>query len=226
MRRSATGSTGRSSSPSPALASPFNADWNCQPECLQCNDRRGGQMVDWPPYWCRRHYLQVSRKGNKATVKIRETTTGSECVHVIGEPRTDPAKRIPGRVVWSQPWGHALATRIRDSKLPPDGTSKGFIRPLGAGHALSMIYFWQIPAFNWFEKVRTGRETPGLRLKGRSGEDCVFMPDGSITRSARCRVPCGGSFDLQLGHKNRDINPFQYPRGMHPEGGWSWRRVN
>ena len=103
----------------------FNADWNCQPECLQCNDRRGGQMVDWPPYWCRRHYLQVSRKGNKATVKIRETTTGSECVHAIGEPRTDPAKRIPGRVVWSQPWGHAFATRIRDSKLPPDGTSKG-----------------------------------------------------------------------------------------------------
>ena len=204
----------------------FNADWNCQPECPQCNDRRGGQLVDWPLYRCRCHYLQVSRKGDKATVEIRETTTGSECVHVIEEPSTDPAKNIPGRIVWSHPWGHALGFSIRVGKLPPLGTAKGFSRRLGAGHSLSMVHFWQIPAFNWFERVRTGRETYGLRLRGRRGEDCIFLPDGSINRSARCPVPCAGSFDPRLGHKNRDINPFQYPRGMHPDGGWSWRRVN
>lgn len=204
----------------------FNADWNCQPECPQCNDRRGGQMVDWPLYRCRCHYLHVSREGDQATVEIRETTTGSECVHVIGEPSTDPAKRIPGRIVWSHPWGHAFGTSIRVNKLPPDGTGKGFSRPLGAGHALSMIHFWQIPAFNWFERARTGRETSGLRLKGPRGEDCIFMPDGSITRSVQCPVPCAGSFDPRLGHKNRNINPFQYPRGLHPDGGWSWRTSN
>lgn len=204
----------------------FNADWNCQPECPQCNDRRGGQFVDWPLYRCRCHYLQVSRKGDKATVEIRETITGSERVHIIGEPQTDPARRIPGRIVWSHPWGHALGFSIRAGILPPHGKAKGFDRSLGAGHALSMVHFWQIPAFNWFERVRTGRETSGLRLRGLRGEDCIFMPDGSITRSARCPVPCAGSFDPRLGHKNRDINPFQYPHGLHPNGGWSWHKVN
>ena len=204
----------------------FKNDWNCQPECPRCNDRRGGQLLDWPLYRCRCHYLQISRKGGKATVEIRETTTGSECVHVIGEPQTDPAKCIPGQFVWSQPWGHAIAVSIRAGKLPPDGTAKGFSQPLGAGHALSMIYFWQIRAFNWFERVRTGRETSRLRLRGRRGEDCIFTPDGSITQSARCPVSCAGSFNPQLGHKNRNFNPFRYPSGIHPNGGWSWRRVN
>ena len=108
--------------------------------------------MDWPLYKCRCHYLHVSRKGNEATVEIHETTTGTRRVHVIGEPITDPARRIPGLVVWSQPWGPAFGVSMRAAKLPPDGTGKGFSLPLGAGHRLSMVYFWQIPAFNWFEK--------------------------------------------------------------------------
>jgi len=167
----------------------------------------------------------VSRKGNEATVEIHETTSGSKRVHVIGEPSTDPARRIPGLVVWSHPWGPAFAINLRAGKLPPDGTGKGFSRPLGAGHSLSMIYFWQIPAFNWFERVRTGRETAVIRLQGQRGEECIFMPDGSICPTERCSVPCAGSFDVRLGHKNRDINPFQYPPGIGPNGGWSWCKV-
>ena len=119
----------------------FNADWNCQPECPECNDRRGGQLVDWPLYSCQCHYLQVSRQGDKATVEIRETTTGSERVHVINKGRTDSAKRILGHTLWAYPWGHALAYRVVVGKAPPDGTAKGFSRRLGAGHALSMIHF-------------------------------------------------------------------------------------
>ena len=203
----------------------FNADWNCQPECPQCNDRRRGQLVDWPLYKCQCHFLQVSRKGDKANVEIHEITTGSKQVHVIGEPSTDPARRIPGRVVWSQPWGPAFGVSFRATMLPPDGKGKGFSLPLGAGHRLSMIYFWQIPAFNWFERVRTGREMAGIRLKGRRGEDCIFMPDGSICPAERCSFPCARAFDVRLGHKNRDINPFRYPPGIGPNGGWSWLKA-
>ena len=204
----------------------FNQDWNCQPECPACNDRRGGQLVDWPLYECRCHFLQVSRNDDRATVEIHETTTGSSRVHRIGEFFTDPAKRIPGRVVWSHPWGHAYASEIKVGKLPPDGKSKGFSQPLGAGHKLSLIFFWQILAFNWFERARIDHETCGLRLTGPYGEDCTFMPDGSITPSQHCPVPCAGSFDPLLGHRNRDINPFQYAPGMRPDGGWSWYRLN
>ena len=203
----------------------FNADWNCQPECPQCNDGRRGQLVDWPLYKCRCHYLHVSWKGNVATVEIHETTTESKRVHVIGDPKTDPAKRIPGRVVWSQPWGPAFGVSFRAARLPPDGKGKGFSLSLGAGHRLSMIHFWQIPAFNWFERVRTGRENGAIRLTGRLGEDCIFMPDGSISPTERCSFPCARSFDVRLGHKNRDINPFRYPTGIGPDGGWSWREV-
>ena len=200
----------------------FNGDWNCQPECPQCNDRRRGQLVDWPLYSCRCHYLQVSKNGDRATVNVHETTNGSERVHVLHEDYSDPATRIPGRIIWPHPWGHSLSFSIRAGKLPPDGTGKGFSRQLGAGHQLSMIYFWQIQAFNWFERARIGRETSVIRLMGRRGEDCVFMPDGSITPSRRCLVPCVRSFDSRLGHKNRNVNPFNYPSGRHPNGGWSW----
>lgn len=31
--------------------------------------------------------------------------------------------------------------------------------------------------------------------------------------------------DIRLGHKNRDINPFQYPASIGPKGGWSWHEV-
>ncbi len=159
------------------------------------------------------------KEGKRGTVEIHETTTGSKRVHVIGEPKTDPAKRIPGRVVWSQPWGPAIAVGYRAARLPPDGKGKGFSLSLGAGHRLSMIHFWQIPAFNWFERVRTDRETVPIRLTGQRGEDCVFMPDGSIRPTKRCSLPCAGSFDVRLGHKNRDINPFRYPPGTGPDGG-------
>ena len=130
--RSATWSTARSSSSSGrARKADFNADWNCQPECPECNDQRRGQLVDWPLYKCRCHYLHVSRKGNEATVEIHETTTGTKRVHVVSEPSTDPARRIPSRVVWSQPWGPAIAVSFRAAKIPPDGTGKGFSLPLG-----------------------------------------------------------------------------------------------
>lgn len=204
----------------------FNADWNCQPECPQCNDLRRGQLDDWPLYKCRCHYLQVSREDDKATVEIHETTTGSKRIHVIDKAFTDPARRIPGRIMWLRPWGPAIATSFRAAKLPPDGMGKGFSLPLGAGHRLSMICFWQIPAFNWFEKVRTGRETSAIRLRGPCGEDCTYLPDGSIEPSMRCPVACAASFDTQLGHKNRDVNPFRYPTGKGPDGGWSWQQVD
>ena len=204
----------------------FNGDWNCQPECPECNDRRGGQLVDWPLYKCRCHYLQISRTGGKATVVIHETTSGEERAHVLEEPSTDPARQIPGCIVWTHPWGQAFGTSIRAGKLPPDGSAKGFSRALGAGHALSMVHFWQIPAFNWFERVRTGRESSGIRLKGRRGEACIFMPNGSVTRIGKSNFPCASSFDPLLGHRNRNFNPFQYARGVLPDGGWSWRKIN
>jgi len=211
---------------SPAEKTDFNADWNCQPECPRCNDLRRGQLDDWPLYKCRCHYLQVSRKSDKATVEIHETTAGSKRVHVLGKPDTDPARRIPGRVVWSHPWGPVLAFNFRASRLPPDGMGKGFSQSLGAGHRLSMVYFWQISAFNWFERVRIGSETSSIRLRGSCGEDCTYLPDGSIEQSIRCPVPCAASFDPRLGHKNRNVNPFRYPLGRGPDGGWSWQRVD
>lgn len=227
MRRSGIWSTSHSSSPSAAPARPNSTKTGTvSPNAPNATTEGGGQFVDWPLYKCRCHFLQVSRKDDRAMVEIHETTTRSSRVHQIGEFFTDPAKRIPGRIVWSHPWGHAFASSIRAGKLPPRGTAKGFSQRLGAGHRLSIVFFWQIPAFNWFERARTGHETCGLRLTGPYGEDCTFMPDGSITPSQHCPIPCMGSFDPWLGHMNRDINPFQYARGMRPPGGWSWHRVD
>ena len=227
MRKSVIWSPGRSSKPSAALTRLISTPiGTANPSVPSAMIEEGASWSTGPCTAASATICRCRGRTTKRTVEIRETTTGSERVHVIGKGQTDSAKRIFGRTLWAHPWGHALAYRVVVGKAPPDGTAKGFSRRLGAGHALSMIHFWQIPAFNWFERVRAGRETAGLRLRGPYGEDCIFMADGSITRSSRCPVPCAESFDPRLGHKNRDINPFQYPPGRHPNGGWSWRRVN
>ena len=72
-----------------------------------------------------------------------------------------------------------ISVGFQAARLPPDGMGKGFSLSLGAGHRLSMICFWQIPAFNWFERVRTGCETSAIRLRGSCGEDCTYLTDRS-----------------------------------------------
>ena len=173
----------------------FNDDWNMQPACHKCNnERKGGQLSDWPSYRCRCHHLQIAEDGG---MYIHEKTKSRERRHLLVEGGGGG----DGTVL------KFFAARLPKHPNEPQPEPAAGYRLGQGGHMLVPIPDHSVAAFNWFERARVGEANGRLQMTGDSGASCWFLPDGRIIPNSRHW--CARSFPLQLGHLNASrYDPF------------------
>ena len=175
----------------------YNADWNLQPTCVECNTAKKGQLHRWPLFQCRCHYLCIDDKGG---MFINERTGPQEEKHLLMKGVVDDGDAVQFRVIVG-----------KGSYKEPGGENwRGFGRaeespfPVEMGHLLPGIHHSQIVAFNWFERARVGL-AEGSLVSESKGKRYIFHSDGTIHHH-RTNL-CVGQFDVSKGYTNIYLDP-------------------
>ena len=171
-------------------AGDFKKDWNTQPECPDCNLRRGGQVNGWPLFKCSCHLLEVEKLGSRRrAIHIVESAHhwGPPKKHLLFDWEPEPSNREN-----DLKWAFENDVTVVVTRLPPRGEYIGWGRDSG-GHALVPIPDRFIPLFNWLERARAGDspepilatnpENSSILKAECSGDTILVTKDGDLLAS-------------------------------------------
>ncbi len=168
----------------------YNAAWNLQLMCVTCNRDKRGQLLEWPLFRCRCHYLHIDEKGQ---MWVRERTGPQEKRHFLMEDVVDEGVAVKFRGVVGRHTDPHGVERVGFSD------PKGSCPPIEMGHCVAGIHRSDVEAFNWFERVRVSLAETGVSCGGASTERYILLPNGNIHTEDMEPI---GQFDVAMGHGN------------------------
>ena len=148
----------------------FDEDWNIQPMHPKCDSSKDGKLREYPLFQCDCHYFRITNDGS---MKIVEHTQDEEKAHEFFDPVTTADVSSYGRLALSIGSHYTISEETRPGHLV-------LKTPELPRHVFSLIWEQHVPAFNWFERVRVGREK--VQYGVYSGSDFFLMwPEGHIS---------------------------------------------
>lgn len=154
----------------------FNHDWNVQPMHKNCNDMRGGQMLEYPKYHCPCHFVYVDGSGALYALGIRGVTEYMSKWEV---------QKIQDSVFGESGEIHFVSGQFAKDRY---GVSVG-IRKKGIGHVLLNIHQAERDAFNFNQALRVGLVSAfASQLRARLGVTDFPVLCPATTLEVRRRV--------------------------------------
>lgn len=73
----------------------FQKQWNCQPMCRECNNKKGGQMINPPKFQCTCHHIYITDKGGLLCFYIENDCWKSVEITNVGIVEPSAERLVP-----------------------------------------------------------------------------------------------------------------------------------